>query len=318
MPNHLSPDKRQNALDLLRQGESLRVIERATGIHRNTIMRLSWKLDLIPIITDDRANHIFANDMSGFWGLFRFKSFWNLTRVLMALNVSTIEEIDKFCAERKDILHLCGIHCLQHLTGRCDLLRLFWGWTWEIDKLNEQIREYRNYLKYVMENSKVKAGCFGSRTLTFLSHKGYERPWESHQGVFTAKGIVIDEVQIKELTGILSKVHNLLPTNQGKNNRQNLCGDIFTNVLQNRISLDALIEDPHSVIQQRVKDCPRGHSGIKIAHGLQIQGYEQPYDDKRPGLSPEIRKARKSLREVRDYLKNKDEGRSRGTSPNTK
>jgi len=301
--NRLPSDKRKSALDLLGQGKSLREIERATGIHRDTIMRLSEKLDLVSIITDDRAHHLFIDGVAGFWGLFRLKSFCNLTRVLMALNIPTLEEIDRFCMERKDILHLCGIHCLQRLTGRSDLLRLFWGWTWEIDELNEQLKEYRNYLKYVMENSTVKAGCFGERTLTFLHSRGYERPWESHEGVFTGKGASVDEEQIKELAAILSKVHDLIPINQGRDNRQNLCGDIFTNVLQNRISLDALVENPYSIIQQRIKDCPRGHSRIRLEYGLQIQGYEQPYSDDRPGFNPEIRKARKSLRELKSFLR---------------
>src|SRR5437870_13104009 len=110
--NRLPSDKRKSALDLLGQGKSLREIERATGIHRDTIMRLSEKLDLVSIITDDRAHHLFIDGGVGFWGLFRLKSFCNLTPALMALNIPTLQERDSHCMERNVIFNLCGIHCL--------------------------------------------------------------------------------------------------------------------------------------------------------------------------------------------------------------
>jgi len=44
MSNHLSPESRKEVISALAEGNSIRSIERMTGIHRDTIMRLGVRV----------------------------------------------------------------------------------------------------------------------------------------------------------------------------------------------------------------------------------------------------------------------------------
>lgn len=44
MPNHLKSEKKTMAVSMLAEGSSIRSIERVTGIHRDTVMRLGIRV----------------------------------------------------------------------------------------------------------------------------------------------------------------------------------------------------------------------------------------------------------------------------------
>ncbi len=59
MPNHLETEKKVLAVSLLAEGSSIRAIERITGIHRDTIMRLGVRVgEACAKIQDERMRNI--------------------------------------------------------------------------------------------------------------------------------------------------------------------------------------------------------------------------------------------------------------------
>jgi len=60
MANELNPEKKTMAVSMLAEGNSIRSIERMTGIHRDTIMRLGGDVEVFDLTDHPKAKRAYA------------------------------------------------------------------------------------------------------------------------------------------------------------------------------------------------------------------------------------------------------------------
>lgn len=232
-------------------------------------------------------------DMSGMTSIFykpgRAASMLKFTRLLMASEVYTINEIDKIQKECHDLSHLAGVHKFPKRVAKADETRWFWTQLWREDNVINQVKGLKQYIIDVCEASAFRAGHATRPYGLFLGYGGsmrhHNHPWRTAEWYEERRPIRIPFQPLTEFYPYISvtptedhdlllAVDRLVPKGLNPDTRADVCQDMLVAVLSGEVTLDNLAGERPKYMKQFFKMFPTKYGHLSLDMPLSFGGDE--------------------------------------------
>lgn len=203
------------------------------------------------------------------------------TRLLMAAEVYTINEIQTITKNSHDLVHLSGVHKFRYSSPNCKAEELRWFWTgiYHNDELMRQVYGLRQYIIDVCEASAFRAGKsrrpYGLFFGTGGSMRHYNHPWRTPEWYAARQPKKIPHIPVSEfypfISGSPTEDHDLLlavdalvPKGLNNATRADICQDMLVAILSGETTLENLADSRPKYMKQFFKQFPGKYGHLSL------------------------------------------------------
>ena len=220
----------------------------------------------------------------------RGQSVLKFTRLLMAAEVQTLDEIDHIARSSHDLAHLSGVHKFRYSPCKADEVRTYWTMFWQNGPLLKQVDGLRNYIVDVLEASAYRAGKSRRSYGLFLGASGFDestirRPWRTPEWLAERrpKRVAVEPLsefypyvssRVSEEHELLLAVDALVPKALPKWSRADICQDLLVAVLTGEATLENVRDDVLRYVKWFLSKEPSKYGPLSLDAPIQNSSFK--------------------------------------------
>jgi hypothetical protein len=215
----------------------------------------------------------------------RNQNLLKFTRLCMASEVQTINEIEAIKSGSHDLVHLSGVHKFRYSSLKAEELRWFWSCLWRDGKFMYQVKGLREYIIDVLEASSSKGGWCKRPMGLFLGNSGWGRatyPWRTSEWYAERRAnsrvpfVPVSEFypyitsEPNEEHQFLLEIDSLVPKGLPNEMRSDVCQDMIVAVLSGQTTIENLKDSRAQYIKQFYKQFPVKYGHLSLDAPLKV------------------------------------------------